>query len=73
MNNAVNFDTKIVSCCHYSCYAKAADSVGKYYPWDNLQFKTKEEGALHLKNEKHENPDWYDRLVLVKVQLEIVG
>jgi hypothetical protein len=56
----------------YLVYARAADIENRYYPWDNLQFKTKEEAEKHLKNEDVGNPDWHNRLAVVRVSMEIV-
>ena len=71
MDTNVDFETRLVN-CSYTCYAKSADVPGRYFPWDNVHFKTRTEAMLHLKNEKHENPDWRDRLVVVKLEM-IVG
>lgn len=59
--------------CSYTCYARSADGDDSYFPWDNIHFKTKEGCDSHVKMEKHNNPDWVDRLVVVKVQHEIVA
>lgn len=76
MDTAVNFFKRLMS-YSYTCYARSADNANTYFPWDNVHFKTKEECESHMRFEKdkikkNENPDWLNRLVVVKVQHEIV-
>jgi hypothetical protein len=70
MNTAVDFVPN-QAYVWYLVYAKAAIIENRYYPWDNLQFKTKEEAEKHLKSEDVGNPDWSGRLVVVRVSMEI--
>jgi hypothetical protein len=71
MNTAVDFELGRAN-IGYLIYARAANIENRYYPWDNLQFKTREEAERHLKSEDVGNPDWRDRLVVVRVIMEIV-
>ncbi len=71
MNTAVDFKLGRAN-IGYQIYARAANIENRYYPWDNLQFKTKEEAEKHLKSEDVGNPDWHNRLVVVRVSMEIV-
>jgi hypothetical protein len=70
MNTAVDFMSK-PAYCYYTVYAKSADTENRYFPWDNLQFKTKEHAEKHRKAEEIQNPDWWNRLTVVRVDLEI--
>jgi hypothetical protein len=72
MNTAVDFELGRAN-IGYLIYARAANIENRYYPWDNLQFKTREEAERHLKSEDVGNPDWRDRLVVVRVSMEIVS
>jgi hypothetical protein len=72
MNTAVDFVSNQAN-VGYLVYAKAANIENRYYPWDNIQFKTKEIAEKHLKHESVGNIDWYDRLVVVRVSMEIVS
>ena len=72
MNTAVDF-TRKGEHGSYLVYARAANVENRYYPWDNLQFKTKDEAEQHLKSEDTKNPDWCGRLVVVRVIMEIVS
>ena len=71
MNTSIDFFKRLVS-YSYTCYARSADNANAYFPWDNVHFKTREECESHMRFEKDENPDWLNRLVVVKVQHEIV-
>lgn len=72
MDTAVNFFKRLMS-YSYTCYARSADNDNTYFPWDNIHFKTKEDCESHMKMEKDENPGWAGRLVVVRVQHEIVS
>lgn len=76
MDTRIYFFKRLIN-YSYTCYARSADGDDSYFPWDNIHFKTKEGCENHMKMEKdeikkNENPDWADRLVVVKVQHEIV-
>jgi hypothetical protein len=68
MDARVYFFKRLIS-YSYTCYARSADGDDSYFPWDNVHFKTKEECEKHMKLLDH---DWLTRLVVVKVQHEIV-
>ena len=68
MNTNVDFFKRLMS-YSYTCYARSADNANTYFPWDNVHFKTKEECKRHMKLVDH---DWLTRMVVVKVQHEIV-
>jgi hypothetical protein len=69
MDTSIFFEISLVS-CSYTCYARSADNDGKYFPWDNVHFKTKEACERHMKLVDH---DWLIRLVVVKVEHKIVS
>jgi len=74
MDTAVNFFKRLVS-YSYTCYARSADNENKYFPWDNVHFKTEEECVRHMKAQVYENMPggWADRLVVVRVEHQIVS
>jgi hypothetical protein len=72
MNTSIDFETRLVN-CSYTCYARSADNDNKHFPWDNVHFKTKEKCDSHMKAQVEGNPGWADRLVVVKVEHQIVS
>jgi hypothetical protein len=72
MDTSVDFFKRLVS-CSYTCYARSADNPNTYFPWDNVHFKTKEKCDSHMKAQIEGNPGWADRLVVVKVEHQIVS